>query len=163
MAFVTASAAVAFQQMTAAEQRKAVLDDLVLLGTGSRCPEELLLRTGTRKPGPQGHSPARTPGTWTTYGQGWQQSHGRVHWHRSSSRWPGYFEGAIELAFRPPQKRRPRSDLRRERRSGWRHSRLNGTSKYPGQRVACSVPARRPCHGGLARMSRTLSMHRESW
>lgn len=102
-AFVTASAAVAFQQMTAAEQRKAVLDDLVAYwGPEAGAPEELLLENWNQEAWSTGaFTSFVTPGTWTTYGQRWQQSHGRVHWAgtEASSRWPGYFEGAIEAGI----------------------------------------------------------------
>ncbi|WP_392351813.1 flavin monoamine oxidase family protein [Parasynechococcus sp.] len=107
-AFVTASAAVAFQQMTAAEQRKAVLDDLVAYwGPEAGAPEELLLENWNQEAWSTGaFTSFVTPGTWTTYGQGWQQSHGRVHWAgtEASSRWPGYFEGAIEAGIQAAAK-----------------------------------------------------------
>ena len=107
-AFVTASAAVAFQQMTAAEQRKAVLDDLVAYwGPEAGAPEELLLENWNQESWSTGaFTSFVTPGTWTTYGQGWQQSHGRVHWAgtEASSRWPGYFEGAIEAGIQAAAK-----------------------------------------------------------
>ena len=107
-AFVTASAAVAFQQMTAAEQRRAVLDDLVAYwGPEAGAPEELLLENWNQEAWSTGaFTSFVTPGTWTTYGQGWQQSHGRVHWAgtEASNRWPGYFEGAIEAGIQAAAK-----------------------------------------------------------
>ena len=107
-AFVTASAAVAFQQMTEAEQRRAVLDDLVAYwGPEAGAPEELLLENWNQEAWSTGaFTSFVTPGTWTTYGQGWQQSHGRIHWAgtEASNRWPGYFEGAIEAGIQAAAK-----------------------------------------------------------
>jgi monoamine oxidase len=42
-----------------------------------------------------------TPGTWTTFGQAWQEPVGRVVWAgtESSSRWAGYYEGAIQAGY----------------------------------------------------------------
>lgn len=101
--FVTASAAVAFQQASAAEQRRLVLEDLVAYwGEDAGAPEELLIENWNEESWSTGaFTSFVTPGAWTTYGQGWQQSHGRVHWAgtEASSRWPGYFEGAIEAGL----------------------------------------------------------------
>lgn len=101
--FVTASAAVAFQQASAAEQRRLVLEDLVAYwGAEAGAPEELLIENWNEESWSTGaFTSFVTPGAWTTYGQGWQQSHGRVHWAgtEASSRWPGYFEGAIEAGL----------------------------------------------------------------
>lgn len=101
--FVTASAAVAFQQMTPVQQRKAVLDDLVAYwGPEAGSPEELIIQNWNQESWSTGaFTSFVTPGAWTTYGQQWQESHGRVHWAgtEASSRWPGYFEGAIEAGI----------------------------------------------------------------
>ena len=98
--FVTASAAVEFQRMSEKQQRRAVLDDLIAYwGPEAAEPEELILQNWNQEDWSSGaFTSFVTPGTWTTYGQGWQQSHGRIHWAgtEASSRWPGYFEGAIE-------------------------------------------------------------------
>ena len=42
-----------------------------------------------------------SPGAWSRYGPVWQQPHGRVVWAgtEAASRWPGYFEGAIEAGL----------------------------------------------------------------
>ena len=107
-AFVAASEAVAFQQMTADEQRQAVLDDLVAYwGPEARSPEELIIHNWNQEAWSTGaFTSFVTPGAWTTYGQQWQQSHGRVHWAgtEASSRWPGYFEGAIEAGIQAANK-----------------------------------------------------------
>ena len=107
-AFVTASEAVAFQQMTAAKQRQAVLDDLVAYwGPEAGLPEELIIHNWNQEAWSTGaFTSFVSPGAWTTYGQQWQQSHGRVHWAgtEASSRWPGYFEGAIEAGIQAANK-----------------------------------------------------------
>ncbi len=101
--FVTASAAVAFQQKSNNEQRRAVVDDLIAYwGPEAGEPEELIIQNWNQEAWSTGaFTSFVTPGAWTTYGQGWQQSHGRVHWAgtEASSRWPGYFEGAIEAGI----------------------------------------------------------------
>ena len=106
--FVTASAAVAFQQKTRKEQHQAVLDDLIAYwGTEAGAPEELIIQNWNQEAWSTGaFTSFVTPGTWTTYGKGWQQSHGRVHWAgtEASSRWPGYFEGAIEAGIQASSK-----------------------------------------------------------
>ena len=106
--FVTASAAVAFQQKTSKEQRQAVLEDLIAYwGPEAGVPEELIIQNWNHEAWSTGaFTSFVTPGAWTTYGQGWQQSHGRVHWAgtEASSRWPGYFEGAIEAGIQASSK-----------------------------------------------------------
>ena len=101
--FVTASAAVTFQQKTNKEQRQAVLDDLISYwGPEAGAPEEMIIQNWNQEAWSTGaFTSFVTPGAWTTYGQRWQQSHGRVHWAgtEASSRWPGYFEGAIEAGI----------------------------------------------------------------
>ena len=101
--FVTASAAVAFKQMTLKQQRRAVLDDLIAYwGPEAGEPEELIIQNWNEESWSTGaFTSFVTPGAWTTYGRGWQQSHGRVHWAgtEASTRWPGYFEGAIEAGI----------------------------------------------------------------
>ena len=106
--FVTASAAVAFQQTTGKVQRQAVLEDLIAYwGPEAGAPEELIIQNWNHEAWSTGaFTSFVTPGAWTTYGQGWQQSHGRVHWAgtEASSRWPGYFEGAIEAGIQASSK-----------------------------------------------------------
>ena len=106
--FVTASAAVAFQQLPDAEKRKAILDDLVAYwGPEAARPEELLWQNWNEESWSTGaFTSFVTPGAWTTYGQSWQESHGRIHWAgtEASTRWPGYFEGAIEAGIQAANK-----------------------------------------------------------
>lgn len=106
--FVTASAAVAFQQMSTKDQRQAVLEDLKMYwGSEAGEPEQLIVQNWNQETWSSGaFTSFVSPGAWTTYGQGWQQSHGRVHWAgtEASSRWPGYFEGAIEAGIQASAK-----------------------------------------------------------
>lgn len=106
--FVTASTAVAFQQLSDAEKRKAILDDLIAYwGPEAGRPEELLWQNWNEESWSTGaFTSFVTPGAWTTYGQRWQESHGRIHWAgtEASTRWPGYFEGAIEAGLQAAKK-----------------------------------------------------------
>jgi len=100
--FVTASRAAEFQQLSPAEQRSAVLTDLVsYLGDDAAQPNELVLQNWNHEDWMSGAFTSYvTPGAWTTYGQYWQEPHGRVHWAgtEASTRWRGYLEGALEAA-----------------------------------------------------------------
>ena len=100
---MTASASFVLQHVSAAEQRSLVLEDLVAYwGAEAGAPEELPIENWNEESWSTGaFTSFVSPGAWTTYGQGWQQSHGRVHWAgtEASSRWPGYFEGAIEAGL----------------------------------------------------------------
>lgn len=106
--FVTSSTAVAFQQFSDAEKRKAILDDLIAYwGPEAGRPEELLWENWNAEFWSTGaFTSFVTPGAWTTYGQRWQESHGRIHWAgtEASTRWPGYFEGAIEAGLQAAKK-----------------------------------------------------------
>ena len=88
--------------MTAAKQRQAVLDDLVAYwGPEARSPEELIIVNGTRRHGPPELHQLRDI---------WRVDHlwpamaaiprpGALGRDGSLSRWPGYFEGAIEAGI----------------------------------------------------------------
>ena len=76
-------------------------------GPVAGAPEELIIQNWNQEAWSTGAFISFVmPGGWTTYGQGWQQSHGRVHWAgtEASSRWPGYFEGAIEAGIQASNK-----------------------------------------------------------
>jgi len=100
--FVTGSRAVEFQKLSQDEQRSAVLADLVsYLGSDAGQPQELVLQNWNEEDWVSGAFTSYvTPGAWTTYGQSWQEPHGRVHWAgtEASTRWRGYLEGALEAA-----------------------------------------------------------------
>ncbi|MFM7674642.1 MAG: flavin monoamine oxidase family protein [Synechococcus sp.] len=98
--FIAAERALQWQTLPEAERRQVVLDDLVRYwGPAAAEPLELVLHNWNEEAWSGGaFTSFLRPGTWTRYGEGWQDPHGRVVWAgtEASSRWPGYFEGAIE-------------------------------------------------------------------
>jgi len=101
--FIAAERAARWQRLPEADQRRAVLADLISLwGPQAGEPEELVLHNWNQEPWSGGaFTSFLTPGAWTTYGHTWQAPHGRVVWAGTevASRWPGYFEGAIEAGL----------------------------------------------------------------
>ena len=92
-----------FSQLSHAEQRDLVLKDLeAFWGPKAAQPLELVIKRWTEDPWiAGGYGITRNPGAWTAYGSTWQEPHGRVFWAgtEQSTRWPGYFEGAIEAGL----------------------------------------------------------------
>jgi monoamine oxidase len=71
-------------------------------GSEAAEPLELVLHNWNAEPWSGGaFTSFLTPGAWTSYGPIWQQAHQRVVWAgtEAASRWPGYFEGAIEAGL----------------------------------------------------------------
>jgi monoamine oxidase len=101
--FIAAERAVRWRGLAEAEQRRAVLRDLASLwGPGAAEPEHLLLHDWTAEPWSGGaFTSFFGAGAWSRYGAAWWQPHGRVVWAGTevASRWPGYFEGAIEAGL----------------------------------------------------------------
>lgn len=101
--FIAGERAVRWQRLGEAERRQAVLSDLATWwGARAAEPEELVLHNWNGESWSTGaFTSFLTPGTWTTYGETWQQPHGRVVWAgtEASRRWPGYFEGAIDAGL----------------------------------------------------------------
>ncbi|MFZ9752432.1 MAG: flavin monoamine oxidase family protein [Cyanobium sp.] len=101
--FIAAERAVRWRGLAAAEQRRAVLRDLASLwGPRAAEPEQLLLHDWTAEPWSGGaFTSFFGAGAWSRYGAAWWQPHGRVVWAGTevASRWPGYFEGAIEAGL----------------------------------------------------------------
>jgi monoamine oxidase len=101
--FIAGERAARWQQLPEREQRRAVLADLVAWwGPQAADPLELVLHNWNAEPWSGGaFTSFLTPGAWTSYGPIWQEPHGRVLWAgtEASSRWPGYFEGAIEAGL----------------------------------------------------------------
>ena len=101
--FIAAERAVRWQRLPDAERRRAVLSDLITLwGPQAGEPEELVIHNWNLESWSGGaFTSFFTPGAWTTYGSAWQAPHGRVVWAGTemASRWPGYFEGAIEAGL----------------------------------------------------------------
>ncbi|MAF41396.1 MAG: hypothetical protein CL859_06015 [Cyanobium sp. ARS6] len=100
--FITAGRAVEFQQLTDNQQKSSVLSDLAAyFGPDAAQPKELILQNWNQEDWSSGAFTSYvTPGAWTTYGEYWQEPHGRVHWAgtEASTRWRGYLEGALEAA-----------------------------------------------------------------
>ncbi|MEI7666634.1 MAG: FAD-dependent oxidoreductase [Synechococcaceae cyanobacterium ELA263] len=101
--FIAGERAVRWQRLSPAERRRALLQDLVSWwGPEAGEPTELVSHNWNEESWSSGAFTSYVaPGAWTTYGPIWQQPHGRVLWAGSeaSSRWPGYFEGAIEAGL----------------------------------------------------------------
>ncbi|WP_392351815.1 FAD-dependent oxidoreductase [Parasynechococcus sp.] len=87
--FVSGNRVGTFSQFSHREQRELILRDLVI----KRWTEDPW-QTG-------GYGLTRTPGAWTAFGSSWQNPHGKVFWAgtEQATRWPGYFEGAIEAGL----------------------------------------------------------------
>jgi len=101
--FIAGERAVRWQRLDAMSRRRAVLQDLVSWwGPEAAEPLDLVIHNWNGEGWSGGaFTSFLTPGAWTSYGQVWQQPHGRVVWAGSeaASRWPGYFEGAIEAGL----------------------------------------------------------------
>jgi monoamine oxidase len=101
--FIAGERAVRWQRLGEAERRRAVLQDLVCWwGAEAAEPAELVLHNWNAEGWSGGaFTSFLTPGAWTTYGAIGQEPHGRVVWAgtEAASRWPGYFEGAIEAGL----------------------------------------------------------------
>lgn len=85
------------------QRRQAVLADLVALwGEAAANPAELIIHDWMADPWTTGAFTAYlTPGAWTTVGAALRQPVGPVLWAgtEAATRWPGYFEGAIEAGL----------------------------------------------------------------
>lgn len=101
--FVSGHRIGAFSQLSDQQQRELILQDLVSYwGDEAGRPLELVIKRWTEDPWQTGgYGMARTPGAWTAFGSTWQDSHGTIFWAgtEQSTRWPGYFEGAIEAGL----------------------------------------------------------------
>jgi monoamine oxidase len=101
--FIAGERAVRWQRLDAMARRRAVLQDLVSWwGPEAAEPLDLVIHNWNGEGWSGGaFTSFLTPGAWTSYGSVWQQPHGRVVWAGSeaASRWPGYFEGAIEAGL----------------------------------------------------------------
>jgi len=89
------------------QRRQAVLADLVALwGEAAANPAELIIHDWMADPWTTGAFTAYlTPGAWTTVGAALRQPVGPVLWAgtEAATRWPGYFEGAIEAGLAAAQ------------------------------------------------------------
>ena len=100
VSFVAGNKAAALNRLPDIEQRRMILEDLVrFLGPKAAEPLDLVVQRWIDEQWTTGgYTAFRTPGAWTGFGTTWQQPHGRIFWAgtEESTRWPGYFEGAIE-------------------------------------------------------------------
>ncbi|MFM7634838.1 MAG: flavin monoamine oxidase family protein [Cyanobacteriota bacterium] len=101
--FIAGERAVRWQALPERQRRQAVLADLqAWWGAAAAEPLELVLHNWNREHWSGGaFTSFLTPGAWTSYGPIWQRPHQRVVWAgtEAASRWPGYFEGAIEAGL----------------------------------------------------------------
>ena len=101
--FVSGNKIGAFSQLSQQEQDALIRRDLVAFwGEEAGQPIELVIKRWTEDPWISGgYGLSRTPGAWTAYGSTWQEPHGKVFWAgtEQATRWPGYFEGAIEAGI----------------------------------------------------------------
>ena len=106
--FVSGNKIGGFSQLSEQEQRALVLKDLVTFwGPQASKPIELVIVRWTDDPWLQGgYGLTRSTGAWTAFGPSWQDDHGKVFWAgtEQSTRWPGYFEGAIEAGLAAVQR-----------------------------------------------------------
>jgi monoamine oxidase len=88
-------------------RRAAILADLVALwGEPAAAPEELIIQDWNAEPWTTGaFTSYLVPGAWTTVGAALREPVGPVLWAGTevASRWPGYFEGAIEAGHAAAQ------------------------------------------------------------
>lgn len=105
--FIAGERAVRWQRLPEPQRRQAVLDDLARWwGPQAAEPEELVLHNWNAETWTGGaFTSFPAPGALTTYGPAAQGPHVRVVWAgtEAASRWPGYFEGAIEAGLAAAQ------------------------------------------------------------
>ncbi|MFO7628255.1 MAG: FAD-dependent oxidoreductase [Prochlorococcaceae cyanobacterium] len=101
--FIAGKRAVRWQGLPDHQRRQALLADLEALWGGQAAePLELLIHNWNAESWSGGaFTSFLMPGAWSSYGQDWQQAHQRLVWAgtESATRWPGYFEGAIEAGL----------------------------------------------------------------
>ena len=101
--FVSGHRASLLNRLPDLEQRRLILEDLAQYwGPKAAEPLDLVVQRWIDEQWTTGgYTAFRTPGAWTGFGTTWQQPHGRIFWAgtEESTRWPGYFEGAIEAGI----------------------------------------------------------------
>ena len=89
------------------QRRAAILADLVAFwGEAAATPEELIIQDWNAEPWTTGaFTSYLVPGAWTSVGAALREPVGPVLWAGTevASRWPGYFEGAIEAGHAAAQ------------------------------------------------------------
>ncbi|MFM7269303.1 MAG: flavin monoamine oxidase family protein, partial [Cyanobium sp.] len=98
--FIAADRARRWRALSEPQRRRQVLDDLVSLwGAPAGEPIDLVQHDWCAESWSGGaFTSFLVPGAWSRFGRHWQTPHGRVIWAGTevASRWPGYFEGALE-------------------------------------------------------------------
>ena len=101
--FIAGQRALHWQELPEQQRTLQVLADLqAWWGPAAAEPTELVLHNWNAEPwSGGGFTSFPIPGSWTSAGHHWQRPHGRVVWAGTevASRWPGYFEGAIEAGL----------------------------------------------------------------
>ncbi len=101
--FIAADRAIHWSELPAAVRRQRILDDLIQYW-GPRAGEtvEMIEKDWNTDPWTTGaFSGYMTPGTWTSVGHAWREPVGQIVWAgtESSTRWAGYYEGAIQAGL----------------------------------------------------------------
>ena len=102
-AFMAGDRALRYRSLAESARRTALLSDLAAYwGPEAASPAELICTDWSAEPWSLGGFTGYcTPGTWTRYGPAWREPVGRIVWAgtESSSRWAGYYEGAIQAGL----------------------------------------------------------------
>jgi len=101
--FVAGDRALQIGKLGAAERRRMILADLVTyFGPRAGQPRDYSEFNWGNEPWTSGGFTAfLTPGAWTSFGPAWREPVGRIVWAgtESSTRWAGYYEGAIQAGL----------------------------------------------------------------
>ena len=101
--FVSAETALQVGRLSAAERRRLILADLATyFGPRAARPRDYSeFNWGNESWTTGGFTSFMTPGAWTSFGPGWREPVGRIVWAgtESSTRWAGYYEGAIQAGL----------------------------------------------------------------
>jgi monoamine oxidase len=97
--FVSSNKAVSLGLLNAEDRRQAIMSDLVKYwGPQAANPAHFYEANWPNEQWTRGaYTNFVTPGTWTAFGPAWREPIGPIIWAGTevSTRWPGYFEGAI--------------------------------------------------------------------
>ena len=101
--FIAADKAIQIGQLGVAERRRIVLGDLVTyFGPRAATPSDYTdFNWGNAAWVTGGFTSFMTPGAWTSFGPAWREPVGSIVWAgtESSTRWAGYYEGAIQAGL----------------------------------------------------------------
>lgn len=104
VAFIAASKAIAFLELTEQEREKVILEELEQsFGKRASQPTRLSIHTMMQEKWSGGCPVAAPlPGTWTSLGKWMRKPVGRIHWAgtETATVWSGYMEGAVNSGLR---------------------------------------------------------------